>query len=102
MPPRVIGHVSVIDDERDLEPLRQRTAKRGISIGAGAANVVMQVRQARQCDLALLGKRAKDQQQRDRIGAAGDSRNHRLAAFPQPLALHVTADLVNEPTHMCN
>ena len=64
------GHVGMGDVARQVEPECQSLHKRAIIVGRAAADVVMEVGDAREPQVSLGGQGAQGQQQGNRVGTA--------------------------------
>ena len=63
-------HVGIADDRGHAEPIGQRAAERRIGVGIRAANVMVEMREAREDELAARREVAQQEGERDRIRSA--------------------------------
>jgi hypothetical protein len=90
------GHVGVAHERRNLEPLGQRSAKRRIGIGGRAANVVIEMREPCQDELALRRQLTQQEYKRNGIGTARHSGEYAHVWRPQLMLCGKTPNVVEE------
>ena len=88
--------IDPLDVERHPEVRGEVAAKLLVGVCLGAAQLMVQVRGAGDVKALGLGELAQHEQQRDRIGAAGQSDNHAAPRRKQSIAANRAADGVDD------
>ena len=76
---RVGGHIGIADHRGHAEPIGKRAAERRILVGLRAANVMIEMREAGEDELAARGELAQQEGERDRIRSAGHRGDTRVS-----------------------
>ena len=87
-------HIGIADKRRNLETRRELSAEGGIGVCVGAADVVVEMREA--ADHQLTARRQLPQQeQHDPVRSAGHGCDHAQVPRPQRMRGGVTPDAIN-------
>ena len=93
---RIAGHVGIADHRGHAEPIGERPAERRVRVGLGAANVMIEMREPGEHDLAARGEVAQQERERDRVGSAGHRRDHTRARRPERMPGGVATHAIDE------
>ncbi len=99
---RVGRHVGIADHGRHAETIGKRAAERRVVIGIGAANVMMEMRDAGKDELAARGELVQQAGERDRIRSAGYRRDHTRVRRPQRMPGGIPTHAIEETRSTLN
>jgi hypothetical protein len=91
-----VRYIRVADDGWHSESIREGSAERGIRIGVFTANVVMQMREASQHQLAPLSELPQDEEHRHRVGSSRHRGQQTRFWSPERMPHGVPADVVKQ------
>src|SRR5688500_5767268 len=88
--------VDALDLQRHLQPRCEIPAKLLVRICIGAAKQMVQMRRAREVKALGLGNVAQHEQERDRVGSAGQGYSHSASRWQQAVGPNRTADGIDD------